>query len=113
MSRIGVLGQMSEINDHLYLSGAGVLKPEKIKQRKINMIVNATTEEPSTYMQGRCNDTYSMVTLSVPGVDTMKIRIEDHPYARLSEHFDVVADKIRNVKVGVQKDQNTGTSSYL
>ncbi|KAF1768770.1 hypothetical protein GCK72_000583 [Caenorhabditis remanei] len=84
MSRnVGVLGQMSEINDHLYLSGAGVLKPEKIKQRKINMIVNATTEEPSTYMQG---------------VDTMKIRIEDHPYARLSEHFDVVADKIRNVK---------------
>ncbi|CAB3408191.1 unnamed protein product [Caenorhabditis bovis] len=83
MSRIGVLGQMSEINDHLYLSGASVLKPEKIKQRKINMIVNATTEEPSTYMQG---------------VDTLKIRVEDHPYARLGEHFDTVADKIRAVK---------------
>lgn len=144
MSRnVGVLGQMSEINDHLYLSGAGVLKPDKIKQRKINMIVNATTEEPSTYMQGsfefslkkrkhpnppaifrfstkiRKNQKkkkfrrYSCPgktinylfrinfdkLIPISGVDTMKIRIEDHPYARLSEHFDVVADKIRNVKV--------------
>ncbi|KAH7714251.1 Protein C04F12.8 [Aphelenchoides avenae] len=80
MSRVGVFGQISEINDHLYLSGAGVLRPEKIKQKKIACVVNATTEEPNAYL---------------PGVDYMKIRIEDNPYARLDHYFDMVADKIR------------------
>uniref|UniRef100_A0A1I7XR65 Dual specificity protein phosphatase 14 n=1 Tax=Heterorhabditis bacteriophora TaxID=37862 RepID=A0A1I7XR65_HETBA len=83
MSRVGVFGQISEINDHLFLSGAGVLKPEKIRQKKIVFIVNATTEEPNAYIQG---------------VDYLKIRIEDHPYARLHDYFDQVADKIRAVK---------------
>ncbi|KIH50986.1 hypothetical protein ANCDUO_18931 [Ancylostoma duodenale] len=52
MSRIGVFGQISEITDHLFLSGAGCLKPEKIRQKRIVFIVNATTEEPNTYIQG-------------------------------------------------------------
>ncbi|CAD6184135.1 unnamed protein product [Caenorhabditis auriculariae] len=83
MSRVGVLGQMSEINEHLYLSGAGVLKPDKMKQRRISFVVNATTEEPNAYLQG---------------VDYLKIRIEDHPYARIQDYFDTVADKIKSVK---------------
>lgn len=52
MSRIGVFGQISEITDHLFLSGAGCLKPEKIRQKRIVFVVNATTEEPNTYIQG-------------------------------------------------------------
>ncbi|PAV83362.1 hypothetical protein WR25_16110 [Diploscapter pachys] len=83
MSRVGIFGQISEINDHLFLSGAGVLKPDKLRQKKIVFIVNATTEEPNAYFQG---------------VDYMKIRIDDHPYARLSDYFDQVADKIKQVK---------------
>uniref|UniRef100_A0A0K0F8E9 Protein-tyrosine-phosphatase n=1 Tax=Strongyloides venezuelensis TaxID=75913 RepID=A0A0K0F8E9_STRVS len=83
MSRIALFGQISEINDHLYLSGAGVLTPEKIKQKKISCIVNATTEEPSTYQAG---------------VDYIKIRIEDNPYAPLNSFFDMVADKIKITK---------------
>jgi len=83
MSRIGIFGQISDINDHLFLSGAGVLKPEKLKANKITCIINATTEEPNAYL---------------PGIDYMKIRIDDNPYAHLDHYFDMVADKIRSVK---------------
>uniref|UniRef100_A0A915CPQ4 Protein-tyrosine-phosphatase n=1 Tax=Ditylenchus dipsaci TaxID=166011 RepID=A0A915CPQ4_9BILA len=83
MSRVGLFGQISEINDHLYLSGAGVFRPEKMKQKKISCVINATTEEPNAYL---------------PGVDCVKIRIEDSPHARLDHYFDMVADKIRSVK---------------
>jgi len=83
MSRVGLFGQISEINDHLYLSGAGVLRPEKLKQKKITCVINVTNEEPSAYM---------------PGIDYMKIRIDDNPYAHLDHYFDMVADKIRTVR---------------
>jgi len=33
MSRVGLFGQISDINDHLFLSGAGVMRPEKLKQK--------------------------------------------------------------------------------
>ncbi|CAD5211357.1 unnamed protein product [Bursaphelenchus xylophilus] len=83
MSRIGLFGQISEINDHLYLSGAGVLQPENLKKKKITCVVNATNEEPSAYL---------------PGIDYLKIRIDDNPYAHLDHYFDMVADRIRSVK---------------
>jgi atypical dual specificity phosphatase len=83
MSRVGCFGQISEINDHLYLSGAHVLKPDKIRQKGITCIVNATVEEPSLYLAG---------------MDYLKIRIDDNPYARLDAYFDLVADKIKGIK---------------
>ncbi|KHN72773.1 Dual specificity protein phosphatase 14 [Toxocara canis] len=86
MSRVGLFGQISEITEHLYLSGAGVLKPEKLRQKQITCIVNATVEEPSAY---------------IPGIDYVKISIEDNPIARIDQYFDVVADKIKAVKVCV------------
>lgn len=128
MNRVGVFGQISEINDHLFLSGAGVLKPEKIRQKRISMIVNATTEEPCTYLEGKGSLTFRgrgaknagewpgvkatavgiqdskqripQINNESPflGVDSIKIRVDDHPYARLSEHFDSVADKIKATK---------------
>jgi len=83
MSRVGSFGQISEINDHLFLSGAHVLKPDKIRQKGITCIVNATVEEPSLYLAG---------------MDYLKIRIDDHPAARLDAYFDLVADKIKATK---------------
>uniref|UniRef100_A0A1I8AHL8 Dual specificity protein phosphatase 14 n=1 Tax=Steinernema glaseri TaxID=37863 RepID=A0A1I8AHL8_9BILA len=83
MSRVGIFGQISEINDHLFLSGAGVLQPDKLRQKKITCVINATTEEPNAYL---------------PGIDYLKIRVEDNPNARLDHYFDMVADKIRSVK---------------
>uniref|UniRef100_A0A914R4J0 Uncharacterized protein n=1 Tax=Parascaris equorum TaxID=6256 RepID=A0A914R4J0_PAREQ len=52
MSRIGLFGQISVITEHLYLSGAGVLKPEKLKQKQITCVINAAVEEPNTYIPG-------------------------------------------------------------
>jgi|UniRef100_A0AC35EUL4 atypical dual specificity phosphatase len=83
MSRVGLFGQISEINGHLYLSGAGVLRPDKLRDKKITCIINATTEEP-------------MANLS--GIDCLRIRIEDNPFANLSNYFDMVADKIKAIK---------------
>lgn len=83
MSRVGSFGQISEINDHLFLSGAHVLKPEAIKKKNITCIVNATVEEPGAHFAG---------------VDYLKIRIDDNPFARLDQYFDVVADKIKATK---------------
>ncbi|VDN04169.1 unnamed protein product [Thelazia callipaeda] len=83
MSRIGLLGQISEVTGHLYLSGAGVLKLDKLRQKKISCIINATIEEPSTHF---------------PGIEYLKISIEDSPYAMINQYFDIVADKIKEIK---------------
>lgn len=83
MSKIGLFGQISEITDHLYLSGAGVLKPEKLRQKQITCIINATVEEPNAYLLG---------------IDYVKVPIEDSPFARIDQYFDVVADRIKSVK---------------
>lgn len=83
MSRIGLFGQISVITEHLYLSGAGVLKPEKLKQKQITCVINAAVEEPNTY---------------IPGIDHVKIPIEDNPLAPIDLYFDVVADKIKAIK---------------
>uniref|UniRef100_A0A183C9B4 Protein-tyrosine-phosphatase n=1 Tax=Globodera pallida TaxID=36090 RepID=A0A183C9B4_GLOPA len=83
MSRVGLFGQISEINDHLFLSGAGVLRPEKLKQKGITCVINATVEEPTAHL---------------PGIDSLRIRIEDSPFARLDHYFEQTADKIKSVK---------------
>ncbi|KAF7639731.1 hypothetical protein Mgra_00000652 [Meloidogyne graminicola] len=83
MSRVGIFGQISEINDHLFLSGAGVLRPEKLKQKGITCIINVTIEEPST---------------NLSGIECVRIRIEDSPYSRLDNYFDLAADKIRSIR---------------
>jgi protein-tyrosine phosphatase len=76
-------GEISDLNGHLYLSAAHVLKPESIKRKNINFIVNATVEEPNMYLKNG---------------DYLKIRINDHPYARLDAYFDIVADKVKSNK---------------
>lgn len=73
-------GEISELLDHLYLSAAHVIKPDVIRKKQINFIVNATIEEPNLYFKNG---------------DYLKIRISDHPYARIDVYFDVVADKIK------------------
>uniref|UniRef100_A0A0R3RQC9 DSPc domain-containing protein n=1 Tax=Elaeophora elaphi TaxID=1147741 RepID=A0A0R3RQC9_9BILA len=95
MSRIGLFGQISEVTDHLFLSGAGVLKLEKLRQKKISCIVNATVEEPSTH---------------IPGIDYLRISIEDSPYSKIDQYFDIVADKIKAVKVSSSSVQMVETN---
>lgn len=45
------------------------------------------------------------------GVDYLKIRIEDNPYARLDHYFDMVADKIRAVKVSFTRNDYVTTTT--
>lgn len=35
----------------------------------------------------------------ISGIDYLKISIEDSPYARIDQYFDIVADKIKAVRV--------------
>lgn len=83
ISRLGCLQQLSEINDHLYLSGAAPIRPDRIRQRKISCIINVTVDEPSLYL---------------PGIDYLKIRVDDSPFAHLDSYFDLVADRIKATK---------------
>ncbi|CDW54608.1 dual specificity phosphatase [Trichuris trichiura] len=83
MSRVGSFGQISKITDCLYLSGSSVLRPDRLRQRGITTVVNATIEEPTMY---------------ISGVDCLKIRVEDHPQELLGVYFDIVADKIKITK---------------
>lgn len=85
LNRAGIssLSQMSQVLEYLYLSGAQPLRHDRIRSKKITCIVNATTEEPSMYL---------------PGVDYMKCRVDDSPYSRLDSYFDIVAEKIKQIK---------------
>ena len=57
-SRLGQFGQISRINDHLYLSGVQPLRADRLKELGITCVVNATTEDPG---------------LHVPGLDYLKV----------------------------------------
>ncbi|MFH4976924.1 hypothetical protein AB6A40_003633 [Gnathostoma spinigerum] len=83
MSRRALLGEISEITDYLFLSGASELKPNKLRRKRITSIINATTEEPNAYLAG---------------IDYMKVAIEDSAFARIDQYFDIVADRIKMVK---------------
>ncbi|CAJ0575341.1 unnamed protein product, partial [Mesorhabditis spiculigera] len=82
MSRVGVLAQISDITPNLFLSGIQCVRPDKLRQKSISCVVNATIEEPQQH---------------IPGVDYLRIRVDDNPYAPLSAYFDSAADKIRSV----------------
>lgn len=45
------------------------------------------------------NKIFLIVYLKFLGVECLKIRIEDHPHAKLDTYFDMVADKIKSIKV--------------
>jgi len=87
MSRVASFGQISEITNCLYLSGAHVLKPELIHSRLIHCIVNASIEEAANQPRHL-----------FAGVDYVKVRVDDSPTAPLNAHFDLVADKIKTTK---------------
>uniref|UniRef100_A0A915JBT1 protein-serine/threonine phosphatase n=1 Tax=Romanomermis culicivorax TaxID=13658 RepID=A0A915JBT1_ROMCU len=86
MSRVASFGQISEITNYLYLSGVHVIKSDLIKKRRIVCIVNATAEESLGQF---CH---------VPGVEYMKVRVDDSPNSQICTHFDSVADKIKSVQ---------------
>lgn len=78
-----VFNQLAQITDYLYLSGARAVHYNRLLERGITCVVNVTVELPN---------------LPIPNVEYMKVPVDDTPYANLYNYFDVVADKIAEVR---------------
>lgn len=71
--------RISHIKDHLYLSSAGAISHHRLQTLGITSVVNCTVEIPNVVM---------------PGVECVRIQLEDMPGSRLEMFFDKCADKI-------------------
>lgn len=74
---------ISKVTDGLYVCGVLALNEAKIKQLGVTCIVNCAAELPC---------------IQVPGVQTIKVGVDDVPSAPLYVHFDKIADRINDVK---------------
>lgn len=73
---------LAKITDHLYLCGASAITQERLVRHGITHIINSTNDVP---------------TIQVPGIQSLRIHVDDHPRARLDVHFDRVADEISHI----------------
>jgi protein-tyrosine phosphatase len=73
---------IAQITDSLYLCGATAITQQRLVRHGITHVINSTKDVP---------------TFNVPGIQTTRINVDDHPYARLDAHFDRVADAISHV----------------
>lgn len=78
----GLFTQIAEITDHLYLSSAAAITPERIRSLGITNIINCTMDIPN---------------LNLPEVESLQIHIDDSAKAYLSVYFDRVGEKIHQV----------------
>ncbi|KAI8498414.1 Dual specificity protein phosphatase 14 [Branchiostoma belcheri] len=75
---------MVAITEHLYLSsGAAACNKPNLDSRGITCIINATTNLPDP---------------NIPGVEHVRVPVNDVPHSQLSAHFDAVCDKIEFVQ---------------
>nr|XP_033776984.1 dual specificity protein phosphatase 14-like [Geotrypetes seraphini]XP_033776985.1 dual specificity protein phosphatase 14-like [Geotrypetes seraphini] len=81
---MGVLSGMDQITPSLYLSNATSARNRNVvAAKRITCIINASMDvQPSTW----------------PSMDYMRVPVADLPHARLSDYFDMVADRIRSVE---------------
>uniref|UniRef100_T1JMK9 protein-serine/threonine phosphatase n=1 Tax=Strigamia maritima TaxID=126957 RepID=T1JMK9_STRMM len=82
-SELDIFYQLSPVTDYLYVSGARAVQFSRIVERGISCIINATIELPN---------------LPIPNVDYLKVPVDDTPYSNLYAYFDIVADKIAEVR---------------
>jgi len=80
----GMLGQLSPITDSLFLCGFQAITPQRLKQKAIKLIINATVDVPNP---------------PASAVEMWRIPVHDRPHyaSKLSTYFDEVADKIHQV----------------
>ena len=74
--------QISQINEHLFLSSAGAIRAERVRTLGITNIINCTMDT-----QNR----------KLPGVECIQIQVKDTPSARLGVYFDRCSDKIHQI----------------
>ncbi|PAA50178.1 hypothetical protein BOX15_Mlig031045g2 [Macrostomum lignano] len=75
----GIFTQVAQITDHLYLCSAHPVRDARLRALGIKLVVNATIDVPP---------------VRLAGVDTLQVPVDDTPYARISNYFDIVADRI-------------------
>lgn len=74
--------RISQITDYLYLSSAGAISQYRLQNLGITQIINCTVEIPN---------------FTMPGLECMRVQLEDMPGSRLEMYFDRCADKIHHV----------------
>lgn len=70
---------MSKITNNLYLTSVGGMTQENFDKHKIGCIINATYEAPN---------------LKQPGIESIRVPVDDSEKDNIAEFFDLVADKI-------------------
>lgn len=80
---LSFLSEISKVTEHLFISAANAVKPDKVREYGITCIINCTVDSP---------------LLNMPLVETMRISIDDLPTANISTHFEKCVDKIAETK---------------
>lgn len=80
LSTIQVVNSVSEITPNLFLTSAYGATKENIDRRGITLLVNCAQELPKQDHG--------------PHIESVKVFLDDTPYAPINAHFDPVADKI-------------------
>ncbi|VDK84012.1 unnamed protein product [Litomosoides sigmodontis] len=75
--------QITELIPHLYICGASSLTLDNITKYDISLIINATTEVPTTRSLG-----------SVPRI---KLWLDDTPSTNIYQYFDLISDQIETI----------------
>ena len=78
-----MLSQVTKIVDELYISPATAVTPDKLRRAGVTLVINCTIEIP---------------IVRIPGIEAIKINIDDLPTARIGVYFDRCADHIRTVR---------------
>lgn len=74
--------RISQITEHLFLSSAGAISHHRLQTHGITQVINCTVEIPNVVL---------------PGVECVRIQLEDMPASRLEMYFDKCADRIHQV----------------
>ena len=74
-----MFSKLCQVTDHLYIGGATVATENHCKQANITQVINCTIDIPE-----------------VKDVKSVRISVDDTPFANLEPHFDKVADLIQS-----------------
>ncbi len=75
----GTFNSISEVNDHLFISGYGPVTKQKLNQLGITCVIDATNIPRNKILEE---------------IDYLKVAVDDSDYAKLNVFFDQAADKI-------------------
>ena len=74
-----MFSSVSQITDSIYLSSFHPVRPERLRQLGIELVVNCTVEIPC---------------VRAPGVEAIQLHIDDTPFTNIKTHFDRVSRRV-------------------